>query len=147
MGISMTGGCVCGSIRYECTARPLLEYKCHCRACQRASGSGFLPLLWVPIDKIELTANEPRYYGVDCDSGRELKRGFCPDCGSHVMFHPGFPGIVIVVAASLDDPSEFKPDTEIWTSSAQPWDLLDSNLRQYERQFTAEDLPHIFHSD
>ncbi len=100
MSIFMTGGCACGSIRYECTAKPMLEYKCHCRACQRASGSGFVPLLWVPIDKIELTANEPKYYAVDCDSGREIKRGFCPDCGSHVMFQPGFPGILIVVAQS-----------------------------------------------
>ena len=110
---------------------------------QRASGGGFVPLFWVPIDKIELTANKPKYYAVECDSGRELKRGFCPDCGSHVMFIPGFPDIVIVVAASFDNPSEFKPDTEIWTSSAQPWDLLDSGLRQFEQQFTAR-ISHIF---
>ena len=146
MTIFLTGGCACGSIRYECTAKPMLEYKCHCRACQRASGSGFVPLLWVPTDKIELTGNEPKYYAVISDSGRELKRGFCPDCGSLVMFQPDFPGIAIVVAASLDNPSEFKPDTEIWTTSAQPWDLLDSSLRQFEQQFTAKDLPHIFPS-
>ncbi len=47
MEFSLNGGCACGSIRYECKSKPILEYKCHCRACQRASGSGFLALFWV----------------------------------------------------------------------------------------------------
>ena len=145
METSLNGGCACGSIRYECKSEPMLEYKCHCRACQRASGSGFAALLWVPIDKLHLTANEPKYYAVDADSGRQLKRGFCPDCGSHVLLHPGFPDIIFIVVSSLDDPSEFKPQQEIWTSSAQPWDLLDSNLQQFDQQFTAEDLQQLVH--
>ena len=143
MEFSLNGGCACGLIRYECRSKPVLEYKCHCRACQRASGSGFVGLLWVPIDNLDLTANEPRYYAVDADSGRQLKRGFCPKCGSNVLLLPGFPNIIFIVAASLDDPSEFKPQQAIWISSAQPWDMLDTNLQQFDQQFTPEDLQQL----
>ena len=124
----------------------MLEYKCHCRACQRASGSGFAALLWVPTDKLDLTANEPKYYSVEADSGRQLRRGFCPECGSHVLLKPEIPDIMVIVASSLDHPSQFNPQHEIWTSFAQPWDTLDANLRQYDQQFTAEDLKHLFHA-
>lgn len=142
---SLNGGCACGSIRYECGSDTLLAYKCHCRACQRATGSGFAALLWVPSDKLQLTADQPRYYAVVADSGRKLKRGFCPKCGSHVLLQPDFPDIIFVVVSSLDDPSEFKPEQEIWTSSAQPWDLLDSNLQQFDQQFTQEEIKQLVH--
>ena len=141
----LKGGCACGSIRYECKSEPMLEYKCHCRACQRASGSGFAALLWVPIDTLHLTANEPKYYAVVADSGRQLKRGFCPECGSNVLLLPEFPGFIFIVVSSLDEPSAFNPQQEIWTSSAQPWDLLDSNLQQFDQQFTSEDLQQLVH--
>ena len=146
MGISLNGGCACGSIRYECESEPMLAYKCHCRACQRASGSGFAALLWVPSDKIQLTANQPQYYAVEADSGRQLKRGFCPKCGSHVLLQPEFLDIIFVVVSSLDDPSWFRPKQEIWTSSAQPWDILDSNLQQFDQQFTLEEVQQSFHA-
>ncbi len=80
---------------------------------------------------------------MDADSGRQLKRGFCPQCGSNVLLLPGFPDIIFIVAASLDDPSEFKPQQAIWTSSAQPWDMLDTNLQQFDQQFTPEDLQQL----
>lgn len=142
---SLTGGCACGSIRYECDSKPMLEYKCHCRACQRASGSGFAALVWVPSDKLNLTAGEPQYYSVEADSGRQLKRGFCHKCGSHVLLQPDFPDIIFVVVSSLDDPSWFRPEQEIWISSAQPWDILDDNLHQFDQQFTPEDLQQLVH--
>jgi hypothetical protein len=109
------------------------------------SGSGYLALFWVYSDKLDITANEPRYYTVDADSGRQLKRGFCPTCGSNVLLLPDLQDIIFIVAASLDDPSEFKPQQAIWTSSAQPWDMLDTSLQQFDDQFTPEDLQHLLH--
>jgi hypothetical protein len=102
--------------------------------------------LWVPIDSLHLTANEPKYYAVVADSGRQLKRGFCPECGSNVLLLPEFPGFIFIVVSSLDEPSAFNPQQEIWTSSAQPWDLLDSNLQQFDQQFTSEDLQQLVHN-
>ena len=143
MDFLLNGGCECGSIRYECRSKPILEYKCHCRACQRASGGGSLALFWVHSDQLELTANEPKYYAVDADSGRQLKRGFCAECGSNVIVRTSIPGITFIVASSLDDPSEFRPQHEIWISTAQPWDTLDSDLRHFDQQFTSEDVQQL----
>jgi hypothetical protein len=63
-----------------------------------------------------------------------------------VLLLPGFPDIIFIVAASLDDPSQFKPRQAIWTASAQPWDVLDTNLQQFDQQFTPEDLQQLVHS-
>ncbi len=66
-------------------------------------------------------------------------------CGSNVLLLPDLPDIIFIVAASLDDPSEFKPQQAIWTSSAQPWDMLDTSLQQFDDQFTPEDLQQLIH--
>ncbi|HEU0005684.1 MAG TPA: aldehyde-activating protein, partial [Terriglobia bacterium] len=48
MKIPFTGGCVCGAVRYECSAEPIMMFKCHCRDCQRVTGGGFVAGLVVP---------------------------------------------------------------------------------------------------
>ncbi len=143
--LELNGGCACGSIRYECKSTPILTYKCHCRDCQRGSGCGYLAFLWVHSDKLHLTSNQPRYYAVHGESGRELKRGFCPECGSNVLVQPSVPFLTFIVASSLDDPSIFEPQLELWTSSAQPWDMLDTSLRHFDQQFTDEELGQLAH--
>ena len=143
--LKLNGGCACGSIRYECESKPILTYKCHCRDCQRASGGGYLAFLWVHSDKLHLTAKQPRYYAVHGESGRDLKRGFCPECGSNVLLQPSVPFLTFIVASSLDDPSIFEPQLELWTSSAQPWDTLDTSLRHFDQQFTDEELRQLAH--
>ena len=62
-----------------------------------------------------------------------------------MLLLPDFPDIIFIVVASLDDPSLFKPRQAIWTSSAQPWDMLDSSLQQFDQQFTPEDLQQLVH--
>ena len=63
MKLSLIGGCLCRAIRYECSAEPILSYKCHCRDCQRTGGSGFLPLLWVHEDALRLTGADSFTHG------------------------------------------------------------------------------------
>jgi hypothetical protein len=140
MQLDLDGGCACGSVCYACRAEPILAYKCHCRDCQRATGSAYAPVLWVYAAGLTLTG-ELRYHTVTAASGRELKRGFCPDCGSLLLIKPDAPGIVFIVASSLDDPSVFAPSFEIWTSRAQPWGALDPNLRHFAEQFTPDVFP------
>ncbi len=144
MKLSLIGGCLCRAIRYECSAEPILSYKCHCRDCQRTGGSGFLPLLWVHEDALRLTGAEPRYFAVNAESGRQFKRGFCTKCGSTVLCKPDAP-LIFIVASSLDDPAVYAPDIEIWTSSAQPWDILDPSLRHFLKQIPDEEVRKLAH--
>ena len=136
-----SGGCACGAIRYECTAEPLLVWKCHCRDCQRFTGSAFTMVVVFPASAFTFTKGEPTYYGSKGESGRTLYRGFCPACGAPVGTRvEAFPDIRPVHAASLDDPSSLEPLADIWTSSAQPWDYLNPALPKYAHQPTDEQI-------
>ena len=84
MNIPFAGGCVCGAIRYECSAEPIMMFKCHCRDCQRVTGGGFVAGLLVPESTFRLTKGRPRYHFTPSLAGGKHKRGFCADCGSRL---------------------------------------------------------------
>jgi hypothetical protein len=129
---SHTGGCACGQVRYELTAVPARMLNCHCRDCQRASGSAFAAILIVPADGLRLSG-ELRYHAVTSERNTRIERGFCPTCGSPIAGRLGARSdVVILQAASLDDPSMFSPQVNIWTRSAPPWHHLDPKLPSFE---------------
>jgi hypothetical protein len=73
MPTPFTGGCACGALRYECSAEPVLSWKCHCRDCQHASGSAFCAVLYVPKEALRITG-EDKYYDVQGESGNTVSR-------------------------------------------------------------------------
>src|SRR5579864_3626896 len=84
---NLVGGCACGNIRYECSEGPIVQLICHCRDCQRASGSAFAAIMMLPGDKFRFLKEEPAYFEVTGGSGRQLRRGFCSKCGSPISAH------------------------------------------------------------
>ena len=127
------GGCMCGAVRYECTADPLYMFNCHCRDCQRVSGAAYTPVIVMPRGAVKITGT-PKYYGAASDSGNRLERGFCQNCGSLLFAIPSAASdSIAVAAANLDDPSIFKPAMDIYTSSAQPWDHMNPNLPKFPK--------------
>ena len=131
---NLTGGCACGRVRYECSERPLAQLICHCRDCQRASGSEFGAVLIVPSDRLTFTGSEPKYYEVKAESGRTMRRGFCSECGSPVSARrPETPLVEFLHAASLDDPSRFAPSCEVWVSRAYPWHHLHPATLKFDQ--------------
>jgi len=131
MSTSFTGGCMCGAIRYECTVEPIAMGKCHCRDCQRATGSAFAPALIVPRSALTITGEVKYYEGIG-DSGSIVGRGFCPTCGSRLFGKPVTrPDLISIMAGSLDDPSWFVPAMDIYTTSAQQWDVMNPDLPKF----------------
>lgn len=129
MRAPFSGGCACGAIRYKCEGEVLFSLNCHCRDCQRETGSAFAPVLAVPRATFTLTNGSPRYFELTADSGRPTKRAFCANCGSNLFGEPSSsPAIVTIRAGSLDDPSIFRPAQDIYTASAQPWDYMNPDL-------------------
>src|SRR3712207_6376462 len=120
-----SGRCLCGGVTYECTAAPIVMGNCHCRDCQRATGSAYAPGLLVPRSAVVIHG-EVRYFEVIGDSGYTLSRGFCPTCGSR-LFGGGTrsPQLISIMAGTLDDPTWFRPQADIYVSSAQPWDVMN----------------------
>src|ERR1700716_1235257 len=119
MATTFTGGCACGAIRYECSAEPITMFDCHCRDCQRTTGSAFSPVVYVPAKAFKITKGSPRYYSTSSEMVGQNKRGFCSDCGPRLFGGASESGQGIL-AASLDDPSLFEPRVHIFTSDAQP---------------------------
>ena len=135
MKIPFTGGCVCGAIRYECSAEPIMMFNCHCRDCQQVTGGGFIAGLLVPASAFRLTKGQLRYHFTPSAAGGKHKRGFCAECGSRITGGQSDErptGFVGVTAGSLDDPSGFRPQMDFFVSDAQPWDLMDPTIPKYE---------------
>ncbi len=130
MKVPFTGGCLCGNVRYECSAAPIVMGNCHCRDCQRATGTAFAAAILVPRDAVTITG-EAKYYEVTGDSGNRVGRGFCPTCGSRLFSKPPIPELMGIMAGSLDEPGEFQPSMDCYTASAQPWDCMNPELPKF----------------
>ena len=128
----MTGGCLCGAVRYESAGEPVFSLLCHCRDCQRSTGSAYNAALRAPAAGFRVTRGEPKLYVKTADSGNSVTRAFCGDCGSPLYVQVSTrPDIVGLRVGTLDDPSRFRPEAHIFTKSAQPWDHLDPALPKY----------------
>jgi hypothetical protein len=128
-----TGGCLCGRVRYESTGAPLFSLLCHCRDCQRQSGSAFIAAMRVPAAGFRITEGAPRFFVSLSDAGNHVTRAFCPECGSPLFIRVSSrPDIVGLRVGSLDDPSAFRPEADIFVKSAQPWDHMNPDLPKYE---------------
>jgi len=127
------GGCICGGVRYECAADPIAAGNCYCRDCQRASGGAYAAALLVPVSAVNITG-EVKYYDVTGDSGGIVSRGFCPTCGARLFGKPAAGvGIISIMVGSLDDPSWYRPQADIYTASAQPWDHMNPGLPKFAK--------------
>ena len=123
-----TGGCLCGAVRYEATADPVMTGFCYCQSCQKLSGSGHAFHAALPEAALRLTG-ETRGYAWKANSGSTVTTSFCPTCGSPVFGKSsGMPGMVTIRVASLDDPSAIAPQMAVFTSRLRPWDHLDPGL-------------------
>lgn len=132
MKTPFTGSCLCGAIRYECSAEPIIMGNCHCRDCQQVTGTAFAAAILVPRNAVTITG-EVKYYDVIGDSGSLVGRGFCPNCGSRLFSRPPIPELMGITAGSLDDPREFQPIMDIYTDSAQPWDYMNPDLPKFAK--------------
>ena len=129
----LTGGCACQAIRYECTGEPIVQLICHCRDCQRASGAAAATLMMVPADTFRFVKGKPAFYEITGGSGRQICRGFCSSCGSPVTGHwPVADDIQMIFVGSLDDPSVFKPQTELWLGSGHPWHSVNPDTLKFD---------------
>jgi hypothetical protein len=129
-----SGGCACGEIRYECTAEPMMMLNCHCRDCQRSSGGPFSSFVVVPTEAFELRQGAPRFHASPSEMGGKTRRGFCSECGSPIYGQPDLiPHIVAIRTASLDDPSWFSQQMDVWTADAHSWDQMIPTLPKFEK--------------
>jgi len=129
---AIIGGCLCGNVRYEITADPMMAAHCYCSDCRKTTGSAMASVLLVPKDAFRLSKGELKYFAVKGDSGNEISRGFCANCGSGIVSKLAMP-MVAVKAGSLDDQSKFKPMMNIYKASASAWAPINSGLQSFDK--------------
>jgi hypothetical protein len=130
----ITGGCLCGAIRYACDAEPLGAYLCHCTDCQRSSAGPFSACIAMPADALRVTAGEPAIYERPGGSGRIVARRFCANCGTQLFSQSEqTPQMCVVRSGTLDDRTATAPGLHIWTQSALAWALPDDGARREPR--------------
>ena len=140
MKLPLTGGCVCGSVRYEITAEPITVYACHCMDCQRITSSAFSIGVVVADEAFRSIGNDPRAApGGVTAAGRVKSRLICSECGTWIYGDPRpgteHPGMIRVVrGGTLDDTSWLKPTAHFWTRSAQPWVRLPEGATLHDTQ-------------
>ena len=126
------GGCNCGAIRYKIEGNPVVVAQCHCKNCQRQSGSAFSVNLMVPVAGVTTTGELTTYEDRDTRSGNPVHRRFCGKCGSPIFSDLAEGnGMTIVKAGTLDDPTPFAPVVSVWTSTKMPWIELPEGQRGF----------------
>ena len=126
----LEGGCTCGRIRYRMVSSPMFVHCCHCRWCQRETGSAFAINALIEADRVELIQGEPEIIPTPTLSGRGQKIHRCPACKIALWsnYAGGGDAIRFVRVGTLDEPDRVPPDIHIFTSSKQPWLTLPTEL-------------------
>jgi hypothetical protein len=129
--MKIEGGCLCGKVRYSGDTEPTFVAVCHCKNCQKATGTAFNIVVGVPTPALTIQGTL-KAYADRGDSGKALSRMFCPECGSSVIDEAeAFPGMAFILAGTLDDTSWVKPGMEIFCDSAQPWVALGGERQRF----------------
>ena len=126
----MTGGCLCGHVRYEASGAAYDIAHCHCQDCRRSSGAPFVT--WASFKRSE--------FRFSCGQPKEVRwahriRSFCPECGTPLLFQSSpDSGEIDVAVSTLDHPEELTPSAHIWVEDRLPWIKLEDGLPAYSRK-------------
>jgi hypothetical protein len=126
----LEGGCDCGLIRYRMETAPLIVHCCHCRWCQRETGTAFALNAMIEAERVLHLKSEPEIIDTPSHSGRGQKIARCPTCRIAVWSNYGGAGPILrfIRVGTLDTPDALRPDIHIYTASRQPWVVLPQGV-------------------
>jgi class 3 adenylate cyclase len=140
--VLVTGGCLCGEIRYKITETALDSNFCHCRMCQKFSGSPVTAGSTYSISAVQFTKGQPRYF----KSSPFAERGFCANCGSSLTYRPLVPPVtpawanwITVYSGTLDNPVPNAPTWHLGVESQVPW----IDIQHARKRVRCQDAPDI----
>ena len=136
------GGCTCGEVRYRLNRAPIIVHCCHCRWCQRETGTAFALNALVEADTVSLLSGQPERVLTPSNSGKGQIIVRCPKCHIAVWSHYAGAGekLSFIRVGTLDDPDALPPDVHIFTASKQPWLMLPPDTPAYEMFYKRSEL-------
>ena len=138
------GGCDCRAVRYRLGSRPMFVNCCHCRWCQRETGSAFAINAMIQADRVTLLAGPVELVDTPSESGKGQRIARCPRCRVAVWSHYAGAGdrVAFVRVGTLDEPDRMPPDIHIFTTTKQPWVVLPPGARAVPEYYkAAEEWP------
>lgn len=140
--MNLNGGCACGAVRYALTRTPMIVHACHCRDCQRLTGSAFATNMWIERKFVEASGAAPVPHRVTAGSGKPHEIFSCPNCGTALWskYHAAPGDTLLVRAGTLDDPAAVAPDVHIFTRSKVKWLELPKGARSFEAYYRRDEV-------
>tara|TARA_A100001234_G_scaffold163433_1_gene144723 strand:- start:174 stop:575 length:402 start_codon:yes stop_codon:yes gene_type:complete len=130
----ISGGCYCGSLRYESVGDIEASIQCHCRECQYITGGNPNVIMIMPLNGFEFVKGVPKTFKRK-DIENAVTRLFCENCGTGIgTKNPNRPNSIILKVGTFDDPSIFKPDIAIFTIDKQKFHYIEDGLKSFERR-------------
>lgn len=128
----MTGGCMCGAVRYEVSGEPFLVCHCHCHSCRKHNGGPVVTLAGYKLGQVRFSGDERRIYA----SSPGVGRAFCGTCGTPLTWE-GDGGeelgpIVEIHLSTFDDPEALKPTGHAFYSERISWFDTADSLPRFE---------------
>jgi hypothetical protein len=137
----LEGGCACAAVRYRLASPPMFVHCCHCRDCQRQTGSAFVINALIETDRIVLLAGDPGPVAMPTDSGRPHLIYRCSNCRTAVWSeYGGLAALRFVRVGTLDNPAALSPDVHIYVRSKLPWVTLPNAVPTFEAYYDARRL-------
>lgn len=127
--MAMTGGCLCGAVRYEVGAKSFYSALCYCEDCRRLTSS-HSSLAFVPKKALQVSGPLSEYSRTT-DLGNVVTRFFCTTCGAGIYSQGTLPGVAILKAGTLNDATSFQPEAAVFTSRAPHWDKPAEGIKHY----------------
>lgn len=142
------GGCTCRHVRYRVASKPMFVHACHCRWCQRETGSAFAQNALIERDRIEILQGDVAIVDTPSNSGKGQLIVRCPKCHVALWSHYAMmsTALAFLRVGTLDNPDAMPPDIHIFTASKQPWVVLPEGvpaMRSYykmAKQWPAESI-------
>ena len=131
--MKITGGCLCGDIRYEVKGEPFRTANCHCDDCRKATGSAYATNLFFKEEQIIIMQGTPTKFQHLADSNSTMTKEFCGNCGSQI-FGSGTnrPGTKNIKVGSIDDASFVTPDVNLYTAHALSCSHIDNGVDNFQ---------------
>jgi hypothetical protein len=138
---TLEGGCACGKLRYRLRTAPMFVHCCHCKDCQRQTGTAFVLNALIETDRMELLAGDAVPFRMPTDSGQPHRVFRCSDCGTAVWSeYGGLEALRFVRVGTLDEPSALPPDVHIYIRSKLPWITLPDGVPAFEAYYSSRKL-------
>jgi hypothetical protein len=137
----LEGGCTCKAVRYKMLSKPMFVHCCHCRWCQRETGSAFVINALIEPDRMQVQG-QVELVDTPSNSGKGQMVARCPKCRIALWSNYGGLGDVLrfVRVGTLDEPDRLPPDVHIFTASKQPWVVLPGGTPAFAEYYKASEL-------